>query len=312
MSPSCRNVGRCGRSGLRFYNSDTGRWLNRDPIGESGGAALCAFVSNDSVNSYDVYGLYAPNAYRALRKFRVDMYSYTTVRTTTLFSLLDELRRAADAADESLTSVALTSRLEYDDQKNTILLDPLFVPNLHRWAVAPTLAHELAHAYYDIIAGANVRDDKADEAEAHIVGAFVEMNTRLANMERELGKRKSCEEKSSYLRFAWPRFWKNWGTLPNPAGWGDYSWNEKYYFWVWTPFPHLDSDFRNLTAPLENAQWFAAKTRYPLGFKCSKIANAINNLIWSSGCCESVSCSESDQGFLDVIDAAHPIMVQFR
>jgi RHS repeat-associated protein len=43
-------------SGLRYYSPGAGRWLSRDPIEESGGSNLYAFVSNNSVNSYDPYG----------------------------------------------------------------------------------------------------------------------------------------------------------------------------------------------------------------------------------------------------------------
>jgi RHS repeat-associated protein len=43
--------------GFRYYNPETGRWLNRDPIGERGGINLYAFCSNDSVNRFDPFGL---------------------------------------------------------------------------------------------------------------------------------------------------------------------------------------------------------------------------------------------------------------
>jgi uncharacterized protein RhaS with RHS repeats len=41
-----------------FYNTETGRWLSRDPIGEKGGLNLYGFVNNDPVNSWDKLGLY--------------------------------------------------------------------------------------------------------------------------------------------------------------------------------------------------------------------------------------------------------------
>ena len=44
--------------GRRLYNPTTGRWLNRDPIEERGGANLYGFVGNDSVCAVDVRGLY--------------------------------------------------------------------------------------------------------------------------------------------------------------------------------------------------------------------------------------------------------------
>ena len=43
--------------GFRFYSPGQGRFLNRDPIGEVGGANLYAFVGNDPVNAWDYLGL---------------------------------------------------------------------------------------------------------------------------------------------------------------------------------------------------------------------------------------------------------------
>jgi len=44
-------------SGLRYYNPTTGRWLNRDPIGEEGGANLYGYVRENPVNEVDPNGL---------------------------------------------------------------------------------------------------------------------------------------------------------------------------------------------------------------------------------------------------------------
>jgi len=43
--------------GYRYYDSVTGGWISRDPIGEIGGMNLRGFVSNDAVNFVDVLGL---------------------------------------------------------------------------------------------------------------------------------------------------------------------------------------------------------------------------------------------------------------
>jgi RHS repeat-associated protein len=43
--------------GFRFYDSATGRWLSKDPIGEKGGINLYGFVANKSINCYDILGL---------------------------------------------------------------------------------------------------------------------------------------------------------------------------------------------------------------------------------------------------------------
>src|SRR6266446_2643848 len=42
-----------------FYNPSTGRWLNRDPIGEQGGKNLYGSVHNNSLSRYDGLGLCA-------------------------------------------------------------------------------------------------------------------------------------------------------------------------------------------------------------------------------------------------------------
>jgi RHS repeat-associated protein len=44
------------RTGHRFYNSNSGRWLNRDPKGEGGGVNIYVFVNNDGVGKVDKLG----------------------------------------------------------------------------------------------------------------------------------------------------------------------------------------------------------------------------------------------------------------
>ena len=43
--------------GYRYYNPETGRWITRDPIGESGGINLYLHTSNDPTNRYDAVGM---------------------------------------------------------------------------------------------------------------------------------------------------------------------------------------------------------------------------------------------------------------
>ena len=52
-----RGPNRRVESGYRFYNPETGRWLNRDPVGEYGGLNTYGFVGNRPVGNFDVLGL---------------------------------------------------------------------------------------------------------------------------------------------------------------------------------------------------------------------------------------------------------------
>ena len=45
--------------GLRFYSASLSRWINRDPIGEKGGANVYGFVGNLPVSTLDPRGLSA-------------------------------------------------------------------------------------------------------------------------------------------------------------------------------------------------------------------------------------------------------------
>ena len=44
--------------GYRFHSPELGRWVNRDPIEEQGGANVYGFVGNDGVNRIDMFGLW--------------------------------------------------------------------------------------------------------------------------------------------------------------------------------------------------------------------------------------------------------------
>ena len=44
--------------GHRYYDADMGRWLSRDPIGESGGNNMYGFVGNNPISFIDRVGLY--------------------------------------------------------------------------------------------------------------------------------------------------------------------------------------------------------------------------------------------------------------
>ncbi len=45
-------------TGRRYYSSELGRWINRDPIGEQGGLNIYGFVGNGAVHSFDFIGFW--------------------------------------------------------------------------------------------------------------------------------------------------------------------------------------------------------------------------------------------------------------
>jgi len=49
--------------GYRYYDPETGRWPNRDPIGEQGGPNIYGFVYNDPVSFIDLWGLECQNIF---------------------------------------------------------------------------------------------------------------------------------------------------------------------------------------------------------------------------------------------------------
>ncbi|MDF7802150.1 RHS repeat-associated core domain-containing protein, partial [Pontiellaceae bacterium B1224] len=63
-----------------YYQAEQGRWLNRDPIEESGGANLSGLDNNDPVNEVDYLGLSA--SHRPTITIENEGYGYATERGT--------------------------------------------------------------------------------------------------------------------------------------------------------------------------------------------------------------------------------------
>ena len=66
--------------GFRYYDPETGRWLNRDPIEEAGGLNLYAMVGNDPVNYLDYLGKWKIKRDSSLRYATVS-YTHLTLPT---------------------------------------------------------------------------------------------------------------------------------------------------------------------------------------------------------------------------------------
>ena len=49
--------------GYRYYSTELGRWVSRDPIGEMGGVYESLFIGNNPIGKFDLLGLLDPNDY---------------------------------------------------------------------------------------------------------------------------------------------------------------------------------------------------------------------------------------------------------
>jgi len=61
----------------RAYDADTGRWLNRDPLGEAGGINLYQYVANNPLGSTDLLGLQGNFDFNTSHSEAIIPYPYT-------------------------------------------------------------------------------------------------------------------------------------------------------------------------------------------------------------------------------------------
>ncbi len=64
--------------GYRYCNPGTGKWPNRDPIGERGGLNLYAYLGNNPINNFDPLGLSAEDVKRIVDAARAYIGQMTT------------------------------------------------------------------------------------------------------------------------------------------------------------------------------------------------------------------------------------------
>lgn len=85
--------------GYRFYNPNTGRWINRDPLGEVGGANVYRFCSNSPIYQFDVLGLYQADGhfYATYVVARLNGYSDRVSYELAYYSQYPDQHRKLDA-----------------------------------------------------------------------------------------------------------------------------------------------------------------------------------------------------------------------
>jgi RHS repeat-associated protein len=128
----------------RAYNPALGRWLSRDPIGETGGVNLYGYADNDPVDRVDSLGLYVnvPLAdkakYRAAWQYLIQVPEMREIfekayRSETLFTVKTNCndKNGIDPHDETIAHWDPTAAHEY--------------PNFTVQTPALALGHEFAH-----------------------------------------------------------------------------------------------------------------------------------------------------------------------
>ncbi len=136
--------------GYRFYSAGVGRWLNRDPIGETGGIGLYTYAGNNPPNFIDPLGLilqYADTASERAMKAHINRI----MKSAKGRELIKKLR------DDPKTYFIHGTRGEHGPAYqlgNHVYVDPSFKPKIltdcdkKKKQVASTtriLAHELGH-----------------------------------------------------------------------------------------------------------------------------------------------------------------------
>ena len=92
-------------SGFRVYQPKTGRWPNRDPIGEQGGLNLYGFVGNDGLNTLDILGLKVCTQWRIDYSIPSRKYHLWRIKAKFSLSIRGKLSLCSDCTATLLGSV---------------------------------------------------------------------------------------------------------------------------------------------------------------------------------------------------------------
>ncbi len=145
----------------RAYDPELGRWLNEDPIGESGGLNLYGYVGNSPVVGVDPLGLvlrtrYMLNGARGtLKKDFSEAYNYLS-KCPKMKSILDALEKGPDIEIQILPRTSMQDSDMYWPLHKMVQWDPdsgLKAPGIRGGeysSPASVLAHELLHAYHSL------------------------------------------------------------------------------------------------------------------------------------------------------------------
>jgi RHS repeat-associated protein len=157
--------------GYRYYSPNAGRWINRDPIQEAGGANYYAFVRNNPINLIDYYGLEpvpSSTIQSIIRQWaalnggstQVGNLCGVNVAVNRILSALNRISVIIDPSQVSSTAVAT-----YKSNYKTIFLR-------NGSPDGTLITHELIHAYNDVNNVSYKNDPRRDEGVAYSLTSF--------------------------------------------------------------------------------------------------------------------------------------------
>jgi hypothetical protein len=138
-----------------------------------------------------------------------------------------------------------------------------------------TLAHELVHAYNDLMNTGLQNDDVRDEGIAYGFVGLLEASFSASVMEHGLQANNYCEAANSgMLKRMWQSFWSQYG---DPKGYVHAS--------VYVPY-HGEID-----EPLDSQDFDNLRTLFGFHLSCKEFAQIINSKL--GACCFTVSCNQN-------------------
>lgn len=147
-----------------YYNPSTGKWLNRDPLEETGGPNLTAFVSNDPINRIDPLGLYEVDVHRYLTRYLAAQAGFCPDRAALLGDKTQALDDKGDSRDAMFGGRNLANMNNYHFVGEARLLHlrgrALVACQCSSEITAATIIGEYIHALQDTYSHSTGRTDR--------------------------------------------------------------------------------------------------------------------------------------------------------
>jgi hypothetical protein len=145
--------------------------------------------------------------------------------------------------------------------------------------MVPTISHELAHVYDDI--GLHISDDlETDEAMGYSMQDIAQVVEGLYQLET-IVRTHDCLGVRSEGSASWNNFWRRWNTIPSE------TWGKAYWPTPWNGGATTSSRYLT-TADLTKLRQLHGGVQ----LSCKAVADALNEILWSKGCCASFTCSK--------------------